>query len=413
MKKQLLMAFVTILSMALISSSAQAIVYLNDTFDRANLAPWACYTSCGGSCSIVSNEAQLVTPGNCSAFFGHVWDVQIDNFTMSLDYTHATDAILGIQWINDSSETVAIYFDTGNNLIEFNQLGPITRDINGWDTYSFCTIRGDCDYYTFPYVFGFANGNTYHIDITKEGPNIEIRIENNTVFDLTLVEWFSTQWGNAGVGVYHRTSTKTITVDNIVVQTDAFKIVPDVSVIFSPSSQVPPETEVTAYCDVIDVPIPVTTLEYPIGTVVSQPFTSTFDAAGDYWFLCTAPATDTSIEQSQYGQLEVSLLYATSTTTTTIDPTLFDPISPINQTQWEEEGYGTVALLFSPFFLGSIFMIVMAAVAGKFGGPIASFGAMVILLIVYTVYGIYPAWIGIAIGLLTGAVVAKLVGVIG
>lgn len=102
-----------------------------------------------------------------------------------------------------------------------------------------------------------------------------------------------------------------------------------------------------------------------------------------------------------------------ATTTTTLNPDIFDPISPINQTEWEEAGYGQVAGVFSPFFLASLFMIVLSAVAGRMGGPIASFGSVVILLIVYTVYGIYPAWIAIVLGLMAGAVVAKLVGVIG
>jgi hypothetical protein len=83
------------------------------------------------------------------------------------------------------------------------------------------------------------------------------------------------------------------------------------------------------------------------------------------------------------------------------------PIPAINQTEFQMTGYGWVLPLFSPMFIYTVIMAVFAGVGAKLGGPTVGGIAALAFIFVFTVFGIYPAWVGVILILVGGFVFVK------
>jgi hypothetical protein len=83
------------------------------------------------------------------------------------------------------------------------------------------------------------------------------------------------------------------------------------------------------------------------------------------------------------------------------------PIPAINQTDFELSGYGWVLPFFSPMFLSTLVLVFLSGISAKYGGMVAGSIVAVALTFVFTVFQIYPAWIGIVMILIGGVVFVK------
>jgi len=96
---------------------------------------------------------------------------------------------------------------------------------------------------------------------------------------------------------------------------------------------------------------------------------------------------------------------------TTIPPEQSTPITSINTTEWEELGYGWATPIFTPFFILTIFAVILSAfVASRFGsysGLVFSV-SLILLISVFTLLGLYPAWLSIVFIIIAGFITAML-----
>jgi hypothetical protein len=92
------------------------------------------------------------------------------------------------------------------------------------------------------------------------------------------------------------------------------------------------------------------------------------------------------------------------------------PISAINAADWTAAGFGWLLWMFSPIFLDTLLMAGFTGAVSYLGSRVNSGAAMIVGsgtflvgVIILTIFGIYPAWIGLILGLLTGFIFVRLV----
>jgi hypothetical protein len=83
------------------------------------------------------------------------------------------------------------------------------------------------------------------------------------------------------------------------------------------------------------------------------------------------------------------------------------PIPAINQTDFILTGYGWALPLFSPMFIYTVILAFIAGIGAKFGGVTVGGITALALVFVFTVFGIYPAWIGVIMVLVGGFIFVK------
>lgn len=79
------------------------------------------------------------------------------------------------------------------------------------------------------------------------------------------------------------------------------------------------------------------------------------------------------------------------------------PIPQINQTEWNEQGYGWLLPIFTPMFIYT-FIMAISAIGGSVVSKQVALGAIIAICFigVYTYYGIYPTWLGFVLIILAG-----------
>jgi len=104
----------------------------------------------------------------------------------------------------------------------------------------------------------------------------------------------------------------------------------------------------------------------------------------------------------------------TNVTTTTVPPvnvtpTPIEPIPAINQTEWHEAGYDWALPFFTPLFIVSFVIAVVAGVIARIGGMTMGGVSALLMVLVMTLFGIYPLWVGIVFLIIAGFIITKLV----
>lgn len=100
-----------------------------------------------------------------------------------------------------------------------------------------------------------------------------------------------------------------------------------------------------------------------------------------------------------------NVLYNTST---------IEPVPFINQTAVIAAGWGWVLPLSTPFFILTMFMLVVVGVlAFLTKSAEVAVGSLLLLMMAFTFLGIYPIWIGIIFTIIAGLILAKMMGIIG
>jgi hypothetical protein len=89
------------------------------------------------------------------------------------------------------------------------------------------------------------------------------------------------------------------------------------------------------------------------------------------------------------------------------------PISGINVTEWQENGWGWALPIFTPIFIftfgAGVISGILAAISGNAGGVIGGI-TWVAFMMLYTLMGIYPSWVGIVLIILSGGVTVMFMG---
>lgn len=95
-----------------------------------------------------------------------------------------------------------------------------------------------------------------------------------------------------------------------------------------------------------------------------------------------------------------------TTVTTTIPTNFTQPISPINETEWRENGFGWILFFFTPIGLTTMLCIGIGAVVGRFAGVEFGIAAFCFLLFIMVVFsGMFPTWLVVIFILLAAGIV--------
>jgi hypothetical protein len=408
MRKELLaLAATFILCSTIASPSAFAAVYLNDTFTRSQPYPWivGCSTGGGiGGCpsaeadvAIVSNQLRItVSVANNTGFALYPTSLDVENFTYEFDYTHNTGNFFVADWDDrgsPSTKYMSVRFDTGAGVIHISD-SPFLMDYLT-DTYPFDTL----DIVSVPYDFsGWTDSSTHHIKLWKSGQTLTISIGGAQVYTLTDsrldVHFAQVGLGNYRVGLW---GLNYAAFDNAVVQGIPAKIIPNIYIVFSPSDVVTVGQLTRATCGSDTLGL---TLHLRMGsTDVTNPYEFTPTLPGNVGFECCSDETDTYMATCNGNVLEVT---AGPTTTTVPGGPLIplEPVSAIDAAAWTAAGYGWILPFFSAFFMATMFLIGVSAIAGYVGGPYAAVASAIILTFAYSLMGIYSPFVAVIMVLL-------------
>jgi hypothetical protein len=77
-----------------------------------------------------------------------------------------------------------------------------------------------------------------------------------------------------------------------------------------------------------------------------------------------------------------------------------EPVSAIDAATWRAAGYGWILPFFSAFFMATMFLIAVTAIAGYVGGPYAAAITAIIMTFAYSLMGIYSPFVAVIMVLL-------------
>ena len=86
-----------------------------------------------------------------------------------------------------------------------------------------------------------------------------------------------------------------------------------------------------------------------------------------------------------------------------------EPIPQINKAAWIANGYGWLLVFFTPMFIYTVGMGGASAVLARVGGYLVGAVTALALIFVYTIFQVYPLWVGITLLILAGFVVVYFV----
>jgi hypothetical protein len=116
----------------------------------------------------------------------------------------------------------------------------------------------------------------------------------------------------------------------------------------------------------------------------------------------------TSCEDDYDKQCGSTLSKSSCTAATTSVPyAAIEPIPQIPKAEWEANGYGWALPFFTPLFLYTAAMVIVSGIAARFGGIIIGGVSALAFILVFTLFQIYPAWIGILMLIIGGYIVAN------
>ena len=87
-----------------------------------------------------------------------------------------------------------------------------------------------------------------------------------------------------------------------------------------------------------------------------------------------------------------------------------ETITIVNATEWTEMGYGWLLPLLTPMFLLTFIALMVSGIIALASRPEFGGIALLVFLILYTLYGIYPSWIGWTVIIIAGFVVTYAIG---
>jgi len=94
------------------------------------------------------------------------------------------------------------------------------------------------------------------------------------------------------------------------------------------------------------------------------------------------------------------------TTTIPINQTVIPAIDVI---EWESAGYGWALPFFTPLFIVSLVIAVISGVVGRIAGMTVGGITLMLFVLVFTLFGVYPWWVGIVFLIVSAFVVAKFI----
>jgi hypothetical protein len=410
MKKAFLSGLI-IASFFLLMQSASASVYLNDAFTRSVPYPWDIACSSGGgigacpsgeaSVTIVSNQLDIsVTAGGGMGVAHYPTDLSVENFTYEFDYIHRAGNFFVAEWdYNPTLNYTSVRFDTSSNVIYITDTDFLTDYITQAYPFDNFALVG------VPYsLSGWGAGSTHHIKLAKTGITLTILIDGTQAYELTDSR-FDVNWNGNLLANYRSAGTDYARFDNAVITGVPTKIIPNILIYFLPNATVGvgQETQVICTSDTTGL-----TLHLYYGASpneVANPYTFTPSVAGNLYFECCNDATDIYEHNCNGNVLSVGTVTTTPTPYGSFD--WYSPIPSVNQTAWQMGGYGWVLPFFTPFFIATVILAIISALAARVGGMTVGGIVALALIFGYSVLGIYPMWVGIILVVLGGFVIAK------
>jgi hypothetical protein len=316
----------------------------------------------------------------------------ISELYVDFDYYHKSNNYFIAEW-SDGTNVTSIRFDTVNNLIYFSDYSVFGDFAQLGYPYSY--------WYSLPHTFGFSDG-TWHdiwIDYSVNNHAINVTIDSVQVATISNPSHFTARMLNLAFGQWN-TGTTYAKVDNVVVYSSAVtKIIPQLSFYVSPTYTVTPDQTVTVQCfaNYPDVPLNL----YHFSTTITNPFSGTLPL-GLHYFDCVS--NETSVYYSTSAPV---LINVTSAITPT--PGVPEPIPAINKTEWHEAGYDWALPFFTPMFIVSFVVVVVSGVVARIGGMTVGGIAGLLMVLVLTLFGIYPIWLGIVFIIIAGFIVTRFV----
>lgn len=387
MKKLLLLG----LLLFLVPTANAQTVYLNDTFTRTTVAPWTKYESSGTTVAVVSNQLRITVPADGMGLANYPTTFSIQNFTYEFDYIHRPNNFFEAGWRDPYAKFISVRFDTSSGVIHIANSSFILDYISS--SYPFTTY----DFATIPYAFSWATDSIHHIKFDKRGSTFQLWIDGAKIYELTDPR-FNINWEDSNLGNWH-SSGDYARFDNAVVIGTPAKIIPNVKITFLPSDVVNAGTKVEVMCYVEGVSgVPLTLYYGGVPNEVSNPYFFT-PINGTHYFECCSNETDVYGATCNGNILRV--LEAPTVTTT------YSPIPLVNETEWQSAGFGWATVFFTPIFLSTLVMAIVSGIAGAIGGAPVGGGVMVVMMMIFTITGIYPAWVGIVVIIISAFIIAK------
>jgi hypothetical protein len=338
---------------------------------------------------------KLSQNGNCLSGAVYGFPTYISELYVDFNYYHKSNNYFIVEW-SDGVNVTSVRFDTVNNLIYFSDYSVFGDFAQLGFPYSY--------WYSLPYTFGFSDGTLHgiRIDYSASSHAMNVTIDSVQVATISNPSHFTAKMLDLAFGQWN-TGTTYAKVDDVVVYSGAVsKIIPQLSFYVSPAYTVTPDQTVTVQCFANYPDVPLTL--YHFSTLVSNPFTGTL-SLGMHYFDCV------SIETPVYYSTSAPVLInVTSAVVPPVSPevgniswTTPEP-SVCNATDMRASGTAWALPFCTPFFWAICVMLVFSggvaygvskAGAGGNVGGVAFLSSILMFLLMYTFYGIFPAWIGI------------------
>lgn len=384
--------------------------FFTDHFNRSTPSPWTqgvispCSTPLnnitiepdGGEGYLKISVEQNCTTGAVIDLGTYVkdWDIYIGDWGGTLG-----DDIMILEMAGQG-KAVSIRFNKYTNSIEIGQ-----RD---WTQ--------DFQLHSFPYSYraitpyNFSNFNLFSIKKSGNTINIGNWSTGEPYLNWTVVDSNNDVWLKTIAIFEYNPSHSSYNKDNYiaVVSEGGIKILPNLTMSVSPSYNVSYGTHqtVSCYADVTGIP----TSLYYFGSPVSNPYTAILPLGTNY-FECISNETDTYYSASA---VLLAYTYTPSVTTITVPSPIPNASKPVpqmvNETEWQEAGYGWALFFLSPLMLITYLSLLLAAGTAKAVGgqnPAAVFTITFLfiwlLLIAYT--GVLETWIFIVLIIIASAIV--------
>jgi hypothetical protein len=335
---------------------------------------------------------KLSQNGNCLAGGLFTFPTYISELYVAFDYYHKSNNYFIVEW-SDGTNVTSIRFDTVNNLIYFSDYSVFSDFAQLGYPYSY--------WYSLPHTFEFSDGSWHsiRIDYSVNNHSAIITIDSIPVASVSNPSHFKARMLSLAFGQWN-TGTTYAKVDNVVVYSSAVsKIIPQLSFYVSPGYTITSDQTVTVQCFANYPDVPLTL--YHFSTPVSNPFSGTL-SVGMHYFDCVSTETDV-----YYSTSAPALINVTSAITPT--PQVPEPIPAINKTEWHEAGYDWALPFFTPLFIVSFVIAVVSGVIARIGGMTVGGIAGLLMVLVLTLFGIYPAWLGIVFIIIAGFIITKFV----
>jgi hypothetical protein len=396
--------FSTILFSLLFVSSVSAVQVFLDTptFPSSNVYPPFLLVTvnaiggCNGSVAGTGGKMRITQNATCTTgAYGNFY-TSLTDFTWNFRYTYKTGDLLSAEWTAGGTDIQAVKFDPANSRIYLDTNGAVGSYYYtaGLGTPSIIDSRA---FDNEPASMGFTDGTSHIFNITfsSVSNNITVTIDGSVVLSETSTA-LRTPMKVPTFFTFNPSSSYAEFDQVKIISLTATKILPVLNIEITPSNVVDISTVVTANCrpNFPDVPVAL----YLNGNPTTNPYNAVLTYTGTNYFDCFS--NETSVYAGTHSTATVNVTAVGGGTTMTT--TALTPISAVNSTEWQEAGYSWALPFLSPIFIITVIISITSGIVAKFGGIVIGGVTMLILVLLFTIGGVYPAWIGIITIILGG-----------